>query len=95
MIRLLIFLESGRCWLWDTHNPSNTSSPIWLCISSCNYLGFAVHILLPTYLATQPDTSLLLLINSYLGGPRVVIRNVVVLVYTNVLSAPLMLCGPH
>ena len=30
MIRLLIFLESGRCWLWDTRNPSNTSPPIWL-----------------------------------------------------------------
>ena len=30
MIRLLIFLESGRCWLWDTCNPSNTSRPIWL-----------------------------------------------------------------
>ena len=30
MIRLLIFLESGRWWLWDTRNPSNTSLPIWL-----------------------------------------------------------------
>ena len=30
LIRLLTFLESGRCWLWDTRNPSNTSIPIWL-----------------------------------------------------------------
>ena len=30
MIRLLIFLESGRCWLWDTRNPSNTSCSIWV-----------------------------------------------------------------
>ena len=30
LIRLLIFLESGRFWLWDTCNPSNTSIPMWL-----------------------------------------------------------------
>ena len=30
MIRLLIFLESRSCWLWDTRNPSSTSRPIWL-----------------------------------------------------------------
>ena len=30
LIRLLIFLESRHCWLWDTRNPSNTSIPIWL-----------------------------------------------------------------
>ena len=29
MINLLIFLESERCWLMDTRNPSNTSRPIW------------------------------------------------------------------
>ena len=27
---LLIFLYDWRCWLWDTCNPSNTSSPIWV-----------------------------------------------------------------
>ena len=26
MIRLLIVLDYGCCWLWDTCNPSNTSS---------------------------------------------------------------------
>ena len=30
MICLLILLERGRCWLWDTRNPSNTSRPIWV-----------------------------------------------------------------
>ena len=32
LIRLLIFLESGHVWLWDTHNPSNTSIPMWLVL---------------------------------------------------------------
>ena len=33
MIRLLIVLDDGCCWLWDTCNPSNTSRPIWVqCI---------------------------------------------------------------
>ena len=36
MISLLIFLESGRCWLWDARNPSNKSRPIWLL----NEVGF-------------------------------------------------------
>ena len=27
LIRLLIFLESRRCWLWDKRNLSNTSIP--------------------------------------------------------------------
>ena len=30
MICLLILLERGRCWLWDTRNTSNTSRPIWV-----------------------------------------------------------------
>ena len=37
MIRLLIFLESGRCWLWDARNQHNmarnlvtATRPIWL-----------------------------------------------------------------
>ena len=49
-----IDLFGGRCWLWDTRNPSNTSIPIWLLVKQ----GFRVK-KRPSCCAARENTQLI------------------------------------